>query len=137
MAAWLPSGSRTMTSGFSPCRMQTTGSCCPRRGWWGCVMVTNPKEDWDEGVVRSECADAGGQGPAAGGRHGPGADVRAGLSELFVWLPAGTVGTSGAGGLVAARDGPGWLQLGGGGYPEVFRHPGSSPFAGVSSAAGA
>jgi len=31
-AAWLPSGKRTRTSGFAPCRMQPTGSRCPRRG---------------------------------------------------------------------------------------------------------
>ena len=36
--------------------------------------------------------DVGGQGPSAGGRHGAGADLRTGLSGLFVRLPAGTVG---------------------------------------------
>src|SRR5262245_33248042 len=81
--------------------------------------------------------DLRGQGPPAGGRHGPGADLRARLPGLLLRLPARAVGAHGGAGVVAAGDGPGWLLDLGGGYPEVFRHPGSSPAATVASAAGA
>src|SRR5262245_48508219 len=81
--------------------------------------------------------DVRGQGPAAGGRHGPGADLRAGLPGLLLRLPARAVGAHGGAGALAAGDGPGWLLGLGGGYPEVLRHSGSSPAAAIASAAGA
>src|SRR4051794_8367950 len=51
MAAWCPSGSRTMRSGSSPRRSRMISTFWPRSGWCGWVMVTNPKGGWDEGVV--------------------------------------------------------------------------------------
>src|SRR5262249_20663689 len=78
----------------------------------------------------------GGQNPPTGGRPGAGADLRAGLSGLLVWLPAGAVGAPGVTSLVAADDGPGWLLVGGSGPPEVLRYSGARATAGPSSAAG-
>jgi hypothetical protein len=81
--------------------------------------------------------DLRGQGPPTGGRHGAGADLRAGLPGLLLRLPARAVGTHGGASAVAAGDGPGWLLGLGGGYPEVLRHAGSSPPASAASSAGA
>ena len=81
--------------------------------------------------------DPGGQDPSAGGRHGTGADLRAGLSGLLLRLPSRAIGAHGAGGHLAADDGSGWLLVAGGGHPEVFRHSGSCSSAGTAAAAGA
>jgi hypothetical protein len=78
-----------------------------------------------------------GQGAAACGRHGVGADLRAGLSGLFVGLPTRTVGASGLGSVVAADQAQGWRRDLGRGHPDVVRHSGSSRAAGVVSPAGA
>src|SRR5262249_55652024 len=64
---------------------------------------------------------AGGQNPSASGRHGVGADLRAGLSGLFVRFPAGAIGTPRAARFMEANYGLGWLLVGGSGHPQVLR----------------
>ncbi len=48
-------------------------------------------------------SDVGGQSASAGGGHAAGADLRAGLSGLFVWLSAGAVGAPGCEALWSRR----------------------------------
>src|SRR5262249_7982889 len=81
-------------------------------------------------------SNVGGQNPSAGGRHGLGADLRAGLSGLLVWVPAGAVGAPRAARFVEANHGPGWVLVGGSGHPEVLRHAGSWSSTPTASAAG-
>ena len=82
-------------------------------------------------------SDAGGQGASAGGRHGAGADLRAGLS-----MTARTGSGRGRSAHQALESlwkqtmqSGGGLDFGGG-YPKVFRHAGSWPSASVSPATG-
>src|SRR6516162_6573759 len=79
---------------------------------------------------------AGRQNPSASGRHGVGADLRAGLSGLFARFQAGAIGAPCAARFVEANYGLGWLLVGGSGHPEVLRHAGSWSSASIASAAG-
>ena len=81
--------------------------------------------------------DAGGQGLAARGADGAGADLRAGLCGLFVRVPARTRRAPGAGGAVGRADVAGrWLgdRFG---HPELLRRGGSGPSKGLSGPTGA
>ena len=79
-------------------------------------------------------SDTGGQDCPTRGADGAGAGIRAGLSRLLVWIPAGAWRSSGAGSAVARADGVWWrmghrpghrglLRVGGLGSPEELSGP--------------
>src|SRR5579871_369994 len=89
MAAWRPSGSRTMTSGSVPRRRRMTSTRRPRRGWCGWVMVTNPEGGGDEGVVCFGHSNVVGQAAAKGHAFHPGSILRNAVQPELARIPAG------------------------------------------------
>ena len=99
------------------------------------VHIPKPGKAGEDETVRHP--DAGGQGLAARGADGAGADLRAGLCGLFVRVPARTRRAPGAGGAVGRADVAGRWLGDRSGHPELLRRGGSGPSKGLSGPTGA